>query len=176
MKRETSTEFTKLEIMRLCHSSLDARTLRAVLLERLHTAIPFDCSFFSTTDPATLLFTSSLLDFAVPTWARVRLIENEYLQEDFNKFLHLLKHHLPVGVLSEQTQGELCRSQRYQEIWTPLALGDEMRATFVTNAACWGTLCLHRERATPAYTPAEAALLARLTPHIAEGLRKALLL
>ena len=122
MKGATSAERSEREILRLCHSALDTRTLRAELLKRLHTAIPFDCSFFSTTDPATLLFTSSLLDFAIPTWARVRLIENEYLQDDFNKFLHLLKHHLPVGVLSEQTQGELHRSRRYREIWTPLAL------------------------------------------------------
>src|SRR6516225_5941054 len=107
MKRETSTEFTKLEIVRLCHSALDSRTLRVEVLKRLQTALPFAGSFFSTTDPATLLFTSSLLDFPVPTWARVRLIENEFLQEDFNKFLHLLKHHLPVGVLSEQTRGKL---------------------------------------------------------------------
>jgi hypothetical protein len=176
MKRATSAERTRLEMIRLCHSTLDSRTLRVELLKRLQTVIPFDCSFFSTTDPATLLYTSSLLDFPVPTWARVRLIENNFLQYDFNQFPYLLKNHLPVGVLSEQTQGELCRSQRYREILTPLALGDEMRATFVTNAACWGTLCLHRERATPAYTPAEATFLARLTPHIAEGLRKALLL
>ena len=51
-----------------------------------------------------------------------------------------------------------------------------MRAVFVTNAACWGTLCLHRERSTPEFTTVEADFLARLTPHIAEGLRKALLL
>jgi DNA-binding CsgD family transcriptional regulator len=106
----------------------------------------------------------------------VRLVENEFTQEDFNKFLYLLKNRLPVGVLSEQTEGDLGRSQRYRDVLTPLALGDEMRAAFVANAACWGTLCLHRERAAPAYTPAEAAFLARLTPHIAEGLRKALLL
>ena len=176
MKRATSAERTGLEMIRLCHNSLDSRTLRAELLERLQTVIPFDGSFFSTTDPATLLFTSSLLDFLVPTWARVRLIENEFMQEDFNKFLSLLKNRLPVGVLSEQTEGDLRRSQRYRDVLTPLALGDEMLVVFVTNSACWGTLCLHRERATPLYTPAEATFLARLTPHIAEGLRKALLL
>jgi len=66
MKRETSTEFTRLEIMRLCHSALDSQTLRTEVLKRLQTVIPFDCSFFSTTDPATLLFTSSLLNFAPP--------------------------------------------------------------------------------------------------------------
>src|SRR5215469_4413805 len=116
MKRATSTEFTRLEIMRLCHSALDSQTLRTAVLKRLQTVIPFDCSFFSTTDPATLLFTSSLLNFNVPTWARVRLIENEYLQEDFNKFLYLFKNHLPVGVLSEQTQGKLPRSQRFRDV------------------------------------------------------------
>jgi DNA-binding CsgD family transcriptional regulator len=37
-------------------------------------------------------------------------------------------------------------------------------------------MCLHRERSGPDFTPAEAAFLARLVPHLAEGLRKALLL
>jgi DNA-binding CsgD family transcriptional regulator len=176
MKSETSADRAKLEIIRLCHSAMDSRTLRLELLQRLKRVIPFECSFFSTTDPATLLFTSSLLDFSLPTWARVRLIENEYLQDDVNKFLDLLKNDVPVGVLSDHTQGELRRSQRYRDILTPLDLGDEMRATFVDNAACWGTLCLHRGKAASWYTPAEAAFLASITPHIAEGLRKALLL
>ena len=51
-----------------------------------------------------------------------------------------------------------------------------MRAVFVANASCWGTLCLHRERSAPEYTAAEAAFLTSLTPHIAQGLRKAQLL
>jgi DNA-binding CsgD family transcriptional regulator len=55
----------------------------------------------------------------------------------------------------------------------PLSMEDELRAIFVTDAACWGTLCLHRGQS---YTPAESAFLAQLTPHIADGLRKALLL
>ena len=37
-------------------------------------------------------------------------------------------------------------------------------------------MCLHRERSSPNFTPVEAALLARLVPHLAEGLRAALLL
>jgi hypothetical protein len=35
---------------------------------------------------------------------------------------------------------------------------------------------LHRERSSPIFTPAEAAFLAKLTPHLAEGLRTALLI
>jgi DNA-binding CsgD family transcriptional regulator len=176
MKSGAIAERTRLEMIRLCHGALDSRTLRTELLQRLHTVIPFDVSFFPTTDPATLLFTSSLLDVSLPTWARVRLIENEFLDEDFNKLRLLHKRRVPVGVLSEQTEGDLRLSPRFRDVLMPLALGDEMRAAFVANAACWGTLCLHRDRTAPAYTPAEAAFFARLTPHIAEGLRKALLL
>jgi DNA-binding CsgD family transcriptional regulator len=175
VKREKSTECTRLEIIRLCHSALDSQQLRVELLKRLRTVIPFDYIFFSTTDPATLLFTSSVLD-DTPTSVLSQFLENEFLQDDFNKFLSLLRNHQPVGVLSEQTQHDLSRSQRYRDILAPLALGDEMRAVFVTNAACWGTLCLHRERAVSEYTSAEAAFLAQLAPHIAEGLRKAQLL
>jgi DNA-binding CsgD family transcriptional regulator len=175
MKRGASAEITSAEILRLCHSTLDSRTLRIELLKRLRTVIPFDYIFFSTTDPTTQLFTSAVLD-ETPTWALQQFLENEFLQDDFNQFRYLLNHRQSIGVLSEQTQNELRRSQRYRDILMPLALGDEMRAVFVTNGACWGTLCLHREQSAPEFTTAEAAFLARLTPHIAEGLRKALLL
>ena len=37
-------------------------------------------------------------------------------------------------------------------------------------------MCLHRERSSPNFTPAEAAFLTKLTPHLAEGLRTALLI
>jgi len=175
MKRETATERTRREIIRLCHSALDSHTLRVELLKQLQRVISSDYIFFSTTDPATHLFTSSVLD-ETPMPVLSQFLENEFLQQDFNKFLALLNTHQSVGVLSEQTRHDLSRSQRYRDILAPLSLGDEMRAVFVTNAACWGTLCLHRERAVSSYTSAEAAFLAQLAPHIAEGLRKALLL
>ena len=175
MKRVLSAEKTSAEILRLCHGALDSRTLRVELLKCLRTVIPFDYIFFSTTDPTTQLFTSSVVD-ETPTWALQQFLENEFFQDDFNQFRTLLKHRLSIAILSEQTQYELHRSQRYRDILVPLALGDEMRAVFVTNGVCWGTLCLHREQNTPEFTTAEAAFLAHLTPHIAEGLRKALLL
>ncbi len=175
MKSGKLTEFSRREIIQLCHSALDSRTLRLELLKRLRTVIPSDYVFFSTTDPTTQLFTSSVLDDA-PTQVLGQFLENELLHDDFNKFLFLLRNHLPVGILSEQTRNELHRSRRYRDILEPMDLGDEMRAIFVNDEACWGTLCLHREQAEAGYTRAEADFLSQLTPHIADGLRKALLL
>jgi DNA-binding CsgD family transcriptional regulator len=58
----------------------------------------------------------------------------------------------------------------------PLGLGDELRAALVVDGRCWGYLCLHREDGPRGFTAAEAAVVGRLGPHIAAGLRQALLL
>lgn len=174
MKRERLAEFKRLEIIQLCHSALDSRTLRGELLHRLRSIIPFDYAYFSATDPATHLGTSSVLAEEPPSWCMSVFLENEFLQKDFNKFSDMVRHHQTVGILSEATGNEPRRSHRYREMLTPLAMEDELRAIFVTDEDCWGTLCLHREKSR--YSADEAAHLAQLTQHIAEGLRKALLL
>jgi DNA-binding CsgD family transcriptional regulator len=172
--QQRRAEQTRRELIRLCHAGLDSHRLRIELIKRLRTVVPIDVSFFTTADPATLLFTGAVIDELAS--ATPRFIENEFLQNDVNKFAWMARHKLPVGDLLEATQGELARSQRYREILAPLALGDELRAALITGGTCWGFMCLHRDRGSPHFTLAEAAYLARLTPHFAEGLRKALLL
>jgi DNA-binding CsgD family transcriptional regulator len=165
---------TRRELIRLCHAGLDSWTLRIEIMKRLRTVIPIDVSFFTTADPATLLFTGAVVDELESTTPR--FIENEFLQEDVNKFAWMARNNIPVGNLVQATQGELERSQRYREILMPNALGDELRAALITGNSCWGFMCLHRDQTSPNFTLSEAAYLARLTPHFAEGLRTALLL
>ena len=176
MARKQFTERARHELIRLCHNGLDSRTFRLELLKRLGAVIPFDYVYFCTTDPATQFLTSSVMVEEPPPWTMSVFLENEFLRDDFNKFNDLLRGRRAVGLLSEATRHELDRSSRYRDMLAPMALGDELRAIFVANAVCWGTLCLDRERARSTFTPAEAAFLAQLAPHIAEGLRKALLL
>ncbi len=174
MKRERLAELNRLEIFRLCHSALDSRTLRSELLQRLQPVIPFDYAYFSTTDPATHLGTSSVLVEEPPSWCMSVFLENEFLQEDFNKFSDMVRRHQTVGILSETAGNELHRSHRYREMLAPMAMEDELRAIFVTDTACWGTLCLHREKSR--YTADEAAYLTQLAQTITDSLRKASLL
>src|SRR5215211_2704976 len=170
-----SAERIRQEIIRLCHAGLDSRVFRVEAVRCLRKAIPVDVSFFATADPATLLFTSAVLD-DVLAQATSQFVENEFLKDDSVKFARLARGRSPVDSLGAATGGELDISPRYQEILAPLDLGDELRAALVAGSKCWGFMCLHRERSGPDFTPAEAALLARLVPHLAEGLRKALLL
>jgi DNA-binding CsgD family transcriptional regulator len=173
--QQRRAEHTRREMIRLCHAGLDSRTLWTEIMKRLETVIPIDVSFFSTIDPATLLFTGAVAD-DILLHATAQFLENEYLQNDVNKCAWMTRSNTPVINLVQATQGELERSHRYREILAPLALGDELRATLITGGSCWGFLCLHREQSSPHFALAEAAYLARLTPHFAEGLRTALLL
>ena len=173
--QQARAEHTRHELIRLCHAGLDSRTLRIEILKRLRIVIPIDLSAFSLTDPATLLFTGAVVDDILMR-ASPQLLENEFLQDDVNKCAWMVKSNTPVVNLVQATGGELERSQRYREILAPLALGDELRAVLITGGTCWGFMCLHRDQGSPHFTLAEAAYLARLTPHFAEGLRTALLL
>ena len=175
MNGSRSAERVRQEIVRLCHAGLDSRTFRVESVRRLQKAIPVDASFFATADPATLLFTGAVLDDVLAS-ATAQFLENEFMQEDAVKFARLVRGRSPVDSLGAATRGELVLSPRYQEILAPMDLGDELRAALVVGSKCWGFMCLHRERSNPNFTPAEAAFLAKLTPHLAEGLRTALLI
>ena len=175
MNGSSSAEGIRQEIIRLCHAGLDSRTFRLETVRCLRKAISVDVSFFATADPATLLFTSAVVDDVLAR-ATTQFVENEFLKDDSVKFARLARGSSPVDSLSVATKGELDLSPRYQEILAPMDLGDEVRAALMVGSKCWGFMCLHRERSSPNFTPAEAAFLAKLTPHLAEGLRTALLI
>jgi DNA-binding CsgD family transcriptional regulator len=113
---------------------------------------------------------------AIPEHATPAFLTNEFLQDDVNKFVHLARAARPVLGLYEATMGEPDRSPRFREILAPLGFGDELRAALRVGSMTWGVVCLHRELASPGFTPAEAAFLGQITPHLAEGLRTALLI
>jgi hypothetical protein len=163
-----SVERVRQEMVRLCHAGLDSRTFRVEAVRRLRKAMPVDASFFATADPATLLFMGAVID-DVLTRATPQFLENEFQKDDSVKFAGLTRGSSPVDSLGMATGGELARSPRYRDILAPMDLGDELRAALSVGSKCWGFMCLHRERSSPNFTPAEAAFLAKLTPHLARA-------
>jgi DNA-binding CsgD family transcriptional regulator len=161
-------------IVRRCHAGLDTTTLLREVSVRLRRLVPFDAGYFGTTDPATRLFTGGILieqdeaDIA-------RFFRNEYLDEDVMKFRGLADRADHVDWLDRATGGARASSSRYREIITSIGMDDELRAAFVGHGACWGAMCVTRERNSPAFTKRDAAIVARLVPHVADGLRTATL-
>ena len=175
MYANRAIERAKQDIIHLCHAGLDSRALRVAVFEKLQSVMPYAVFWCATTDPSTLLFTGAvhggLEVHAVPA-----LVSNELLQEDFNKFTDLAKSRQPVSTLQLATRGDLTRSPRYGEILEPAGLGNELRAVFRSGGAVWGALCLHREKRFTDFTAADVQFFAAIAPHLAAGLRAALLL
>ncbi|MDQ0578567.1 LuxR C-terminal-related transcriptional regulator [Streptomyces rishiriensis] len=159
-------------LLALCRAGLDAGALRSGFLSRLRMIVPVDAAFFATVDPATLLFTSAVAEDPLGT-ATSLFLENEFGRRDVNKFAALAESQHPVSSLDQATSGDRATSPRYREVMAPLGFGDELRAALVVRNQCWGVLCLHRQNSPAGFSAEELRLVRRLAPHLAEGLRQA---
>ncbi|WP_035843282.1 LuxR C-terminal-related transcriptional regulator [Kitasatospora azatica] len=160
------------DIEQRCRGALDPAALRTEALGRLRRVVPADAAFFATVDPVTLLFTSAAAEDPLGP-ATALFLDNEFGRTDVNKFSALARAADPVASLDRAARGERSASARYREIMAPLGLGDELRAALVTGHHCWGVLCLHREDSSAGFTAEELALVRRIAPHLAAGLRRA---
>ena len=134
-----------------------------------------DAAFFATADPGTLLFTGAHAEAPLQECQGL-FVENEFGVADVNKFTGLATSSHHVASLDAVTRHKRTDSRRYCDIMGPLGLGDELRAALVVDSQCWGYLCLHREDHELGFAPGDGALISRLGPHIAHGLRQAVLL
>jgi len=162
-------------IRRWSRGGLDAATLRDRVLHEVRRAMPVDAAFFATADPESLLFTSVHAEDPLAA-VSAAFVANEFGAGDVNRFSTLARARAHVRTLDTATRGDRAASARYREIMAPLGLGDELRLALVEGDRCWGYLCLHREDGPLGFTPAEAAVLARVGSHVAHGLRQAVLL
>jgi DNA-binding CsgD family transcriptional regulator len=160
-------------VVQRCYAGLDVAALQAEVLRGLRSLMAIDAVFFATVDPATILFTSALAEEPLPA-ATPRFLENEFGVDDVNKFAALAAADDHVRSLDQATEGQRLDSSRYREVMAPMQLGDELRAALVSGGRCWGVLCLHREDGGGRFSDAEVMVVRRLAPHIAEGLRRAL--
>ncbi|HLM07929.1 MAG TPA: helix-turn-helix transcriptional regulator [Blastococcus sp.] len=175
MPTRDGAQLAERAVVRACTSGLEVPALQREVLGTLRRLIPVDAAFFATADPETLLFTGAAaeepLDRATPEF-----MANEFGGKDVNAFAVLAGSRVPISSLDTATRSDRWASPRYRDIMRPLGLGDELRAALVAGRDCWGYLCLHREDAERGFAATEVAALARLVPHIAQGLRSAVLI
>ncbi|MDQ6797681.1 MAG: LuxR C-terminal-related transcriptional regulator [Actinomycetota bacterium] len=162
-------------IVRRCYVGIDAVSLRLEVLRRLRSLMTIDAAFFATVDPATMLFTSAVSEEPLIAAAPL-FLDNELGRTDVNRFSDLAVSVDPVASLDSATRGDRPASTRYNEIMAPMGLGDELRVALRTGDRCWGVMCLHREDTPHGFSARDAAIVRRLAPHLAEGLRRSVLL
>ena len=167
----------------------------AELAARLRRVIDGDAMCWHTIDPQTRLMTSDapqelvsegVLTVETAPDAGALIVASEYFVEDINTFAGLASRRVPVGILSQATNGKPQRSARYRNLLAPAGIPFELRAAFVSRGRCWGAVHIARREdrrdssatsvgspvAWPSgFTAADAGALARLTSAIADGIR-----
>jgi DNA-binding CsgD family transcriptional regulator len=164
------------DLVRLAHRGADVRGFALGAARILARAVPFEGVCVLTMDPATLVPTGDVVENGPPTTTYPRLKEIESRGEDFNAFRALALSECHAATLSQATGGVLDRSERHREIMGPNGFGDELCAALVDGRMTWGALALLRGGDRAPFSPADAALVAAVTQHLAEGLRRAVLL
>ncbi|HET8630936.1 MAG TPA: LuxR C-terminal-related transcriptional regulator [Thermomicrobiales bacterium] len=170
----TAEERVFAEVQRLCYAGLDAPTLHRRALACLGRVVPFDSSCTHDADPASGLMIRMYLDPPNEPAARF-FIEHVYFEDAINDFNWMIRARQPVARLSETTGGQVERSLRYRAAIAPRGFHFDLRGVFAAGREHWGGLTLLRERGRRDFSAREGALIGRVGPHLAAGLKAAVL-
>jgi DNA-binding NarL/FixJ family response regulator len=164
------------EIVRLVHRTSGVHRLGRDVTRVLERAVPFDGISLLTSDPATLLPTSGVVENGLGRKMLPQLIEIGLREPDFNKFRAMARRGRRAARLSEATRGDLAQSLRHREVLRPSGFDDELRVACMDSTGAWGALTLLRECGRPVFDDSEVGFLASLAPLLADGLRRAAIL
>lgn len=171
-----SRERARDQLLRLSARGLDVAGFFEESGRVLRGAIGFDGFCSMTVDPATMLLTSHIAHDSVRAEDVPRLGQNEFLEEDVNKFAALARASRPAGILTEATDHRPETSPRYRDILQPNGFHDELRFTLLDGDACWGWIALYRRDGSERFRTEAADLAASLSQPLAEGVQRAILL
>jgi DNA-binding CsgD family transcriptional regulator len=144
---------------------------REWFISGLQKVLPFDGFCFTLVDPQTLLSTGAITEQGVEN-IHDALFKSEYLQGDVNPYEALIRQKNKVATLGLATGGEPGRSHRYTRVLEPAGFGDELRAVFVSDGACWGYLTLFRRKESPLFQEQDVSFVSNLVPPVARFLRR----
>jgi DNA-binding CsgD family transcriptional regulator len=102
-------------------------------------------------------------------------LEHIYFEDEVTPFEWMAKKHLSAVLLSESTEGKLERALRYREGMAQSGFRHEVRGVFALNGEMWGSITAWRECASPNFEPRELGFFRRIAPHLAAGLKAAVL-
>jgi DNA-binding CsgD family transcriptional regulator len=126
-----------------------------------------------TLDPASLLITSHVqaeLPQLPPEW-----LAQEYLGEDVNQLADVARSERGISTLHDATGGDPASSPRWHENMRYGGDQELIAALRTTAGQAWGALGLYREPGQPMFGPDELDFVRTVTPLLAEGARRGLL-
>lgn len=174
-------ERTIAEVRRLSHAALAAPELLQRVVHALYRVVPFEFYSAATIDPASSLITHAFSETmgrgsggsarrpVNPAW-----FEHFYFEEGYTRTLSLMQRGQWASTIFDETEGRPERSLVYRESHRPAGIGHNAQVVFV-DRHLWGDLDLYRAMGSPPFSERELALLRRIAPDVAAGLKAAAL-
>lgn len=157
-------------IAEVCAEASDTADLVEGLRTPLSDALGTSGMLLSATDPDTLVLSTAAVIENLPDSMCAPFMENEFLEDDFNKFADLHRTGSAASTLHRVTQGRPQLSPRHERLNRPLGFGAELRTTFSHRGVCWGVANFLREDGEGDFDDDDLAWFEGLRPVIAAGL------
>jgi DNA-binding CsgD family transcriptional regulator len=163
------------EIELLCADDLDHFTLQTEVAATIRRAVDYDVAVQSTVDPASLLDTSCLpLGADRDPEREQRHFDLEYRREAPLSYREIARR--PARAAALRLEIDDPRTvPRFVEIIAPSGGHDELRATFVADEQCWGSISLYRVLGRPEFSQEDVRFFTGVSEVIGRGLRGAFL-
>ena len=173
-----SMEEASVRVRQLARAGLDTDAFFDAAGETVVRAVPVGGAppFWNTIDPSSHLITS--IHFKGECFFDlVGQMEWEYLADDVNKTADVAANERGIQTLHEVTGGSPDLSPVFREYLRPNGIEQEVAVALrARTGEAWGTLRVNRSPRQPEFSPGELNFLRSLAPHLAEGVRRGLLL
>jgi DNA-binding CsgD family transcriptional regulator len=159
------------DIAALAASGLGVSDLHTAAIRLIDRMVGADLTCWATIDPETLMISIMTGARIAPEYERW-LAESEYsAANEPNRFATLVLRKQPMAKLSDLPDRDRTRSIRFNEVWRPLGVTQEVRVPFVADGACWGAAGMVRTGRD--FTDRETDFLTMMAPAIATATRLA---
>jgi DNA-binding CsgD family transcriptional regulator len=160
------------DVAALAATGMGVADLYAAAIRRIGDEVRADVTCWFAIDPETLVVSAVVSsEPGIPPEYEPRLAEAEYTVSEPHRFAALAARGQGLAPLSDMPLRDRGRSTRFNSVWRPLGLDQELRVLFLADGACWGAAGM--ARSGPDFSPRDREFLAAVAPALAEAPRAA---
>ena len=153
-------------------SGLGVSDLHAAAISLISERVSAELTCWVTIDPETLVLSGVTNgEPQVAPEYEPRLAESEYSADEPHRFATLALRKTPLAKLSDMPERDRNRSLRFNNVWRPLGVDEELRVLFLADGTCWGAAGMVRTGQD--FSARETEFLTAVAPAIATATRLA---
>jgi DNA-binding CsgD family transcriptional regulator len=145
--------------------------LHSAAIELIDRTVSTDLTCWAAIDPETLVISTMTGARVAPEYELLLAVSEYATADEPNTFATLAVRKQGLARLSDLPQRDRNRSARYNNVWRPLGVNQELRVLFLADGGCWGGAGMVRTGGD--FTDRETDFLTAVAPAIASATRLA---